>query len=436
MAEVELGFVEKVSDPDLLTSLFFPSKVGGKPAWLDIRDLPAPDSLACGVCGKPPVLLLQLYAPIPERPCAFHRSLFVFMCKDPSCHQHQGSKAFRILRCQLPRVNDFYQQDTDNDDVDSGAEGTSTLNCQDADSQRTKSNQTMCKEESETGKDSGISGTCPTSDITTDEDSSTPNHSPDELGIPEEAARSSNAALDTSSCSKKKVTTTGINQTTDLNNEKDRSIPSESVEEVEVKDKATKSSNGVLDTSSCSEKKVATNHAEEEVHAKRDPSSATAATVVQFEMPSLCVVCGCLGPKKCGRCRQPHYCSREHQTHDWKNGHKLFCSDMASGKCTFSDSLQRYNSGFGIQLPELEVITETEPEISEQVMGERSEEERMEDYLKFVRSGKCGYEDGGKKPGKVEKTVEKAKSDTRSDKYFNAFKKRVALEPEQVKEKL
>ena len=69
---------------------------------------------------------------------------------------------------------------------------------------------------------------------------------------------------------------------------------------------------------------------------------------------------------------------------------------------------------------------------------ECSEEERMEDYLKFVKTGKCGYEDGGKKPGgrKVEKTLEKARSDTRSDKYFNAFKKRVALEPEQVKERL
>ena len=84
------------------------------------------------------------------------------------------------------------------------------------------------------------------------------------------------------------------------------------------------------------------------------------------------------------------------------------------------------------------MITETEPEISEQVIGEWSEEEMMEDYLNFVRSGKCGYEDGGKKSGggKVEKTLEKAKSDTRSDKYFNAFKKRVALEPEQVKERL
>ena len=388
--EVELGFVEKVSDPELLTSPFFPSKVGGKPAWLDVRNLPAPDSLACRVCSKPPVLLLQIYAPIPERSCTFHRSLFVFMCKDPSCHQHQGSKAFRVLRCQLPRENDFYQWDTDHTDLvdnqDSGNEGASTSSCQNADSQGTKSDQTMIKEQSEIDGGSGICGTNQTTDITTDKDSSTPNKSIDKLGIPEEAAKSSNA---------------------------------------------------VLDTSSCSEKKVTTNHAIEEVHTRRILSSTTAATVIQSEVPSLCVVCGCLGPKKCGRCRQPHYCSREHQTHDWKNGHKLFCSDMASGKCTSTDSV-RYNSGFGILLPEFEIITETEPEISEQVMGERSEEERMEDYLKFVRSGKCGYEDGGKKSGggKVEKTLEKAKSDTRSDKYFNAFKKRVALEPEQVKERL
>ena len=55
---VRVGFVEKVSDPDQLTSLFFLSIVGGGPAWLDIRDLPAQDSLACGVCSKPPVTSL------------------------------------------------------------------------------------------------------------------------------------------------------------------------------------------------------------------------------------------------------------------------------------------------------------------------------------------------------------------------------------------
>ena len=311
----------------------------------------------------------------------------MFMCKDPSCHQHQGSKAFRVLRCQLPRENDFYKRDTDHTDFvenqDSENEGASTSNCQNSDSQETKSDQTMCKEQSEIDGDTGICGTNQTTDITTDKD----RLSTEKLGVAEETAESSNAVLDASSCSEKKVTTNLL--------------------------------------------------AIEEVYTRRNLSSTAAATVIQSEVPSLCVVCGCLGSKKCGRCRQPHYCSREHQTHDWKNGHKLFCSDMASGKCTSTDTV-RYNSGFGILLPEFEIITETEPGISEQMIGERSEEERMEDYLKFVRSGKCGYEDGGKKSGggKVEKTLEKAKSDTRSDKYFNAFKKRVALEPEQVKEGL
>ena len=194
-------------DPEQLTSPFFPSKVGGKPAWLDIRNLPAPDILACRVCGKPLVLPLQLNASIPERSCAFHRSLFVFMCKDPSCHQHQGSKAFRVLRCQLPRENDFYKRDTDHTDFvenqGSGNEGASTSNCQNSDSQGTKSGQTMCKEQSEIDGDTDICCTNQTTDITTDKD----RLSTEKLGVAEETAESSNAVLDASSCSEKKVTT-------------------------------------------------------------------------------------------------------------------------------------------------------------------------------------------------------------------------------------
>lgn len=40
----------------------------------------------------------------------------------------------------------------------------------------------------------------------------------------------------------------------------------------------------------------------------------------------LCRVCGCLGPKSCSRCHSANYCSREHQTVDWKAGHKKECS--------------------------------------------------------------------------------------------------------------
>jgi len=112
------------------------------------------------------------------------------------------------------------------------------------------------------------------------------------------------------------------------------------------------------------------------------------------------------------------------------------CSAVtATGKCTASDGVQ-HNPGSGVLLPEFEIVTEPEPEVLEQTTEERSEEERMEDYFKLVKSGKCGTvtdNDGGKS-WKLGKTPEKATSDARSDKYFNAFKKRVALEPEQVEQ--
>lgn len=51
----------------------------------------------------------------------------------------------------------------------------------------------------------------------------------------------------------------------------------------------------------------------------------------------LCRVCGCLGPKACSRCKQAHYCSKEHQTLDWRLGHKQAC--VQSGKISVSSSL-------------------------------------------------------------------------------------------------
>ena len=45
--EVELGFVEEAEDPEQLTSPHFPSKVGGKPAWLDNAHLPRPEDTEC-----------------------------------------------------------------------------------------------------------------------------------------------------------------------------------------------------------------------------------------------------------------------------------------------------------------------------------------------------------------------------------------------------
>lgn len=105
-----LGFVEApLRNTDLLRHQF-PSKVGGRPAWLDPINLPSHDELCCEKTGKLMRFLLQVYAPVDENQEAFHRSLFVFISSEgPAVHgSPDGVKAFR---CQLPRENAFYGYD-------------------------------------------------------------------------------------------------------------------------------------------------------------------------------------------------------------------------------------------------------------------------------------------------------------------------------------
>lgn len=83
-ALVELGFAEE-APAWRLRSEQFPSKVGGRPAWLGLAELPGPRALACARCGRPLAFLLQVYAPLPGRADAFHRSLFLFCCREPPC---------------------------------------------------------------------------------------------------------------------------------------------------------------------------------------------------------------------------------------------------------------------------------------------------------------------------------------------------------------
>lgn len=80
----ELGFAE-VAPAWRLRSQQFPSKVGGRPAWLGEAGLPGPAELACSLCGRPLAFVLQLYAPLPGRADAFHRGLFLFCCRAPPC---------------------------------------------------------------------------------------------------------------------------------------------------------------------------------------------------------------------------------------------------------------------------------------------------------------------------------------------------------------
>lgn len=57
--EVVLGFLEEAKQWRLLLPQF-PSKVGGRPAWLSQRNLPSPPELECEICRLPMAFLLQV----------------------------------------------------------------------------------------------------------------------------------------------------------------------------------------------------------------------------------------------------------------------------------------------------------------------------------------------------------------------------------------
>lgn len=109
--KVELGFISEEGDKKLLQSAFFPSKIGGRPSWLHLSSLPSTEALACQMCGKPTIFLMQVYAPIEGKPSCFHRTLFVFICRDPSCSKPNDGKNFVVFRSQLPRRNPFYSHE-------------------------------------------------------------------------------------------------------------------------------------------------------------------------------------------------------------------------------------------------------------------------------------------------------------------------------------
>ncbi|XP_052240066.1 programmed cell death protein 2-like [Dreissena polymorpha] len=105
---VELGYVEE-TEKFLLKSRFFPSKVGGVPAWLSLNPLPSAEELTCRVCSKPTVFLLQVYAPDSSKTFAFHRTVFIFICRNDNCCKANCADNLIVLRSQLPKVNDFFR---------------------------------------------------------------------------------------------------------------------------------------------------------------------------------------------------------------------------------------------------------------------------------------------------------------------------------------
>ncbi|KAK0161383.1 hypothetical protein PV327_009859 [Microctonus hyperodae] len=107
MDQIDMGFVEEC-EPWKLESRFFPNKVGGKPAWLDLKDLPSAKYVECKSCKNPCIFLCQIYAPYENNENAFHRTIFIFICKNDDCCKPNENGNLQVLRSQLSRDNKFY----------------------------------------------------------------------------------------------------------------------------------------------------------------------------------------------------------------------------------------------------------------------------------------------------------------------------------------
>ncbi|KAJ1984044.1 hypothetical protein H4R34_000906 [Dimargaris verticillata] len=103
---IQLGYAEKPDEWFFQDA--FPSKIGGKPVWL-VPTMPLKSEQAtCGECSRPMALLLQLYTPEDNPKEAFHRTVYIFCCKDGACHRKAWTNCFKVFRSQLPEVNPFY----------------------------------------------------------------------------------------------------------------------------------------------------------------------------------------------------------------------------------------------------------------------------------------------------------------------------------------
>lgn len=86
-----------------------------------------------------------------------------------------------------------------------------------------------------------------------------------------------------------------------------------------------------------------------------------------FYKHEFCSVCGLRAEKQCGNCHRIKYCSKEHQTLDWSNGHKKTCKTVKnetdnSLQLQFneqSDFIKSWTST--LHFPELELDSEPEP---------------------------------------------------------------------------
>eukprot|EP01091_Cochliopodium_minus_P001048 TRINITY_DN10921_c0_g1_i1.p1 TRINITY_DN10921_c0_g1~~TRINITY_DN10921_c0_g1_i1.p1 ORF type:complete len:259 (+),score=46.55 TRINITY_DN10921_c0_g1_i1:48-779(+) len=107
---IELGFVERDFDVSIRDN-HFTSKIGGRPIFLNPDKLIDLEDLKCTNCNNYMTLLMQIYAPSSDNEDAYHRVLYLFSCKNPTCFNSKAPKCMKLFRCQLPQINEYYEKD-------------------------------------------------------------------------------------------------------------------------------------------------------------------------------------------------------------------------------------------------------------------------------------------------------------------------------------
>ncbi|KAI8346048.1 programmed cell death protein 2 [Mortierella sp. GBAus27b] len=109
-SQVMLGFAEPVDleEQGPLRAEDFCSKIGGLPLWLNPENVLNTKEMMCDQCHKPMAFLLQLYSPEDHPAEAFHRMIYVFCCKNGTCHKESPRGCFKVVRSQLGKYNPYY----------------------------------------------------------------------------------------------------------------------------------------------------------------------------------------------------------------------------------------------------------------------------------------------------------------------------------------
>uniref|UniRef100_A0A914CKE3 MYND-type domain-containing protein n=1 Tax=Acrobeloides nanus TaxID=290746 RepID=A0A914CKE3_9BILA len=162
----------------------------------------------------------------------------------------------------------------------------------------------------------------------------------------------------------------------------------------------------------------------------------------QLKYAKICAACGCKASKKCGKCEQRWYCSREHQILDWQDGHKLACGKPPENdineKMDTSEKLNELpgkkprvaNNGFLFPEYGMELATDYVPrnEIDSDCDDECEEEEEDDKLAKKFKELKQYEVTTNEISAKDLEGLE----ETPKDLAFNHFHKALSREPEQI----